>query len=1000
MRLLPLACAHITAAILLLQSICVIARNVTVFTQTNISAEYLTDPQLRLPFTSFIYIGPGENATEKPPATIRIAHLSDINSTTTSTSGSSSAAPISKRHFSRRSSVVRRSDDNTGFNVPYANGSSHYYGNGTSASSSPYPTASSHRYINSTWNSNSTVSEVSPPPLNGSAIPRNNASSIPNSPFTNVSSHSNSSDNSLEAAATILYIQHLANFTIPEAINSPNGIAWHSTFIKEINDTTLEPEQLMRTWGAGVLADIWEMVAREVDKRYWIPIADENVYILKLLERWGMTDSPGAQSFGKQYNSWRALTEGIDLVKNVKVNAMRIDMADTYTGRVYHNSLNDALQKGLNDIKNPSVPIRSVEFLGKAGNPNPLLTKALQPMDSAGSLHGASNLVPKGTTAVSASKVYETKVSFVRKGGIYSTLSVISEKAATYLNELVRVFATTICIIDFVNGNYVGGALGLVGVAFASILPMIFSNPVGVLFGTFIGILFFILPSVLKNDDDGKSRPHLNNTEIIQFNFFGDYKHTGNEKCAKEHPGCVASYGPGIIAMSWKWEWFDAVAFMIWANEGLTMTIPDMANAFGPPLSFDQSLGTNKSYVAQITCGNNIDTRLTTGRMNSKQWTHGNPNFCAHPTYHLNRSMIMLPRINRTAADVYNDIIDKDGGSCKIINNADNPVTVPNYGIVIQGLPVAIACGINSTAPGLNVMDGSAARANVTGTATGTPAISISTSSTSSSSSTSLPSNTATTTITSTGPDSGAKTISLPGPLASASALPSGWSPGSQSTDGRDGEGYVPPPAPKAFENPLNTTNAACFTTDTLTTPYCLPNGTYDKQAGGYGFNSVKTMSATFPQGASINVRFIEAMTTTWYTKSSTFNTNQTRNAKSSFAKAMYNMQALSFDVLIPDRPYPPMACLYTAKNFKGDVKCYGMGGGNLTDPAAATAQSVGILGGATVNLYPQYYGDTGGLAFTVSIGDTSSIPYGVNGSFDGNLKGMWVSNAIDYITK
>ena len=245
-----------------------------------------------------------------------------------------------------------------------------------------------------------------------------------------------------------------------------------------------------------------------------------------------------------------------------------------------------------------------------------------------------------------------------------------------------------------------------------------------------------------------------------------------------------------------------------------------------------------------------------------------------------------------------------------------------------------------------------------------------------------------------------AKTVSLPSPLSSIDALPSGWSPGSLSTDGRDGEGYVPPPAAKAFVKPLYPGNSACFTTDTMKDSFCLPNGTYDAQAGSFNFTSTKTMSASFPKGGSIIVRFVEALTpAVLFDKTSQFTTNQTSNAKSSFAQGMARMQKLSFDVLIPNVKPPPVACFYSQKNYKGDAMCYGLGGGNITDPALQNSASVGIVGGATVTMYPQYYGDTGGLAFTVSVSDVSSIPYGVNGSFDGTIKALWVSDTISYIT-
>ena len=906
--------AYLIATIELVSLVSLVnARDVTVFTQTNVSAEYLTDPKLNLPFTSFLYIAAGQNATLEPPATIRIAQLPSFDAL------------------------------------------------------------------------------------------------IPNSTYVNGSLQ--------DPDATLLYIQHLSNFSLPPAINSPNGLTWHANYIGDVNSTYLDPHVLMRTWGAGLLADVWQLLAMDFDKRYWIPLADENIFLLKLLDKWGATDNVGYQSYNRQLNSWKALTEGTAKSKQIRVNAMRIDMTTDGQGKVWQNAVNDIVDKGVEDAA--KTEIRSVDFLKLAQNPNHFVPKSLQPSDSASSLHGAQNLNPK--VPIKPNTVYETKVTFVRQSGVFSMLSVISEETATILNELVRVVAVTICIIDFIDGNYVGGALGLVGVAFATIFPLIFDNPIGVLFGTLIAILFFILPGAFKGEPAPPSTK--NNTEIIQSVFFGDKDHTGNEKCAKEHPGCVASYGPGVMALSFKWEWFDAIVFMIWANEGLTMTIPDMAKAFNSAFSFDEDVGKNQSAVAEISCGDHYGTHKELGRMNQWQWTAGDPYICNHPHFHLNRSNIILPRINRTAADVYNDIIDEDGGSCKIIDNADNPITVPNYGIQIQGLPVAIACGINATITGVNYVSGSQVAANVTGgsgtavtpssissswsssifsSISGDPASLVSSSNVLSATSsvqnmTNIPASSSVSSTTSKQTES-TETAS-PSTILTTTAVPSGWSPGSLSTDGRDGEGYVPPPPPKEFAKSLYPGNSGCFITDVIYDFFCLPNGTYDNQHGTYDFNSTKSLHVFFPPEASLVVRsYVPQGKMGMVEKTTTFKSNQSTDKDAPFAQSMKKMQGLSFDVLAPSIKVPPVVCLYTKEEYKGDVICLGVGGGNLTQGGGQVA-SVGILGGATVTLYPHAYGDPGGLAFTVSVPDVSTIPYGVNGSFEGLIQAVWVQENITYIT-
>ena len=60
------------------------------------------------------------------------------------------------------------------------------------------------------------------------------------------------------------------------------------------------------------------------------------------------------------------------------------------------------------------------------------------------------------------------------------------------------------------------------------------------------------------------------------------------------------------------------------------------------------------------------------------------------------------------------------------------------------------------------------------------------------------------------------------------------------------------------------------------------------------------------------------------------------------------------FDVLIPNVRPPPVACLFTEPEFRGDVTCVGLGGGNMTQGKLKVA-SVDILGGATVTLFPEW---------------------------------------------
>lgn len=78
------------------------------------------------------------------------------------------------------------------------------------------------------------------------------------------------------------------------------------------------------------------------------------------------------------------------------------------------------------------------------------------------------------------------------------------------------------------------------------------AGPVGLFVGAVVGLLFAIIPGLFKK----VNKPSTSKiTEIVQFAFFGDMTHTGNEKCndnlvsAGQTPNCTAVYGPGALAV-------------------------------------------------------------------------------------------------------------------------------------------------------------------------------------------------------------------------------------------------------------------------------------------------------------------------------------------------------------------------------------------------------------------------------------------------------------------
>ena len=887
------------------------SRDVALITQTNISAEFLTDPNLNLPFTSFLYISAGQNATESPPTTVRMAQFQDGNSTTG-------------------------------------------------------------------W-----------------------------------------------APPTVLVIEHTTNFTIPEAINAPNGVAWHSSYMGQYNESLQhgpwtgennqsveDTSQLMRTWGTGIVADLWELIAEEYDKQYVMKYepgkVDENILNKRILDKMGLGDGENARTFSKQISQTSSSFSG-DVMPEFSdassgtVTGTKIKMINSELGEIYDfdfsrpKTIGTAVGdvKGFENIKYSGATVSDPLKLPMRPA-YPLMRNSLQPTDDKASWRGSQAIVveERASSAPPCLRNLESRqcgksvptkseVTMVRQKGVYSTISLVSKRTALGLNLAVIGAAITYVIIDFIDGRYIGGAMGAVGVIVGSGTPMLpiweamdvatsaaifgaeeaavigTAGPMGVLLGTALAILFFILPGVFQ------MLPELpsinNNTEIIQYTFFGDKDHTGNEKCQKEHPGCIASYGPGIFNLTLEWEYVDAIFFMIWANKGLPITIPDAAMAFQHAISLDKNK--SSTAVAQITCGNYVGSHRVTDRWGNPAWSGLNPNKCNTPKFHLNRDLIMLPNINRTAASVYNDIIGSPGanggGSCKIIDHADNPVTIPNYGIVIKGLPVAITCGINVTAPAEENTDAEAPAEVLNATASAGTAVTRK-------------------------PPSPTDFLSRAGSVGTSSpgiltGLPPGSSPGNLSTDGRSGEGYTPPPPPSPFQNSLTPQNSGCFTASNFPNYFCLPNGTYDRQGGTFDFESERSTGLYFPAGSGVVLRYSLRSLHGIQQKSTESTTNLT-------TRSLALKDVKTFDLFIPpsSTPLPPLACLFTEVDYHGDVTCVGVGGGNMTSGASKVA-SVGIYGGATVTLYPKGYGDPGSQTFTVSVPDLATVPYGVNEA----LKGM-----------
>ena len=547
---------------------------------------------------------------------------------------------------------------------------------------------------------------------------------------------------------------------------------------------------------------------------------------------------------------------------------------------------------------------------------------------SAETNHPSEDIGDTGTTEART-------ISALRITEIYSDITVVARGLAVTAGIVGYALAPVFIILDFVNGNPVGGAYGIAGLLAGAAAASSIGGPVGWLFAGFIA-LFSILPGFFTQS--APQYPSANNTtEIIQYAMFGDKTHTGNEKCRAGtdgqpgNPNCTAVYGPGVLATSFKWNNFDPIAFLIQYNAGYPMSIPDIASAF-QIVDARSSDGADK--IATITCQappyvcHRFDCK---GRQ---------PHSCARATFALNRELITIPALNQTAGRIYDRIIPKPGGDCKLISNAGG-VDYTDYNLSLTGAPAAIACNLTAS---LNV----------------------------------------------------GGTVVLINDTNANNGLPAAFSsPGNASTDGSVHE--VAAPVATGFASGLDASTSVCL--DGTGGSMCFPNGTYDIQQGSLGFDSSKVDSLTLPHGAAltftipaIGIEHSPLRMVSW-----TYTTNQTPQDKA-FSTHMASITADSigprtFNILLPG-PSPPVVCLFTQLSYRGDVACYGPGTGGVGPQVANTPRSMSLHGSVTAWIYGQYYGDDGGQLISTDIPDLTAIPLGVAGTFDKMIKALWVIGA------
>ena len=565
-------------------------------------------------------------------------------------------------------------------------------------------------------------------------------------------------------------------------------------------------------------------------------------------------------------------------------------------------------------------------------------------------------------------------ISSVRIGGVASDLVVVLEETARAAGVAGIAVAPLFVILDFAQGNPVGGAFGAVGLFLGTLAVTAVEGPVGWLVGG-LAALFSILPSFFSKHTSAFPSAH-NVTEILQYAMFGDIHHTGNEKCREQNPNCTALYGPGVIGTSLKWDNFDPIAFLLQYNNGYAMSLPEIATAF---YIVDSSKpGDGADRIATITCQQQRSgcTRFSC--------PGADPSVCGKATFKLNRPLITLPVLNQTADKIYDRIIPKPHGDCKLINDMSE-THYTDYNITITGSPAAIACGVTASIdnpPSKNISSPSAQN------------FSSPTSQKLNNSFSENPSSPPSRNISSPFFRNSSGTVSLINdPSAYNGLSAASHSPANMSTDGSIHE--VAAPSPIGFTpNALNSTNAVCLSGSGGS--MCFPNGTYGIQTGIFGFDSSKVNSLSLPAGASLSFTVPAKgkprqalQLQTW-----TYKTNQPSGSPN-FANKFDAIAATAFgprtfNVLVPDGP--PVACLFSQPQYTGDMTCYGVGSGNVSANAVDVAQSLTLHGNANVWIYGKYYGDDGGAKVTVDTADLTTIPLGVDDNFNKKIKALWVT--------
>ncbi|KAI9800139.1 MAG: hypothetical protein M1833_003466 [Piccolia ochrophora] len=444
---------------------------------------------------------------------------------------------------------------------------------------------------------------------------------------------------------------------------------------------------------------------------------------------------------------------------------------------------------------------------------------------------------------------------------------------------------------------------------------------------------------------------------VIQYMLTGDKDKSGAEDCNKlkrengEEENCEVRMGPGYLALFFRWEFFDAVVFLLAANEGHSMSTAEIAE---------------EVYIIDKTIENDGDDQLLTLTCDTDTTNCGRkdcpisilpPEDCENPVMRLNRENARLPILEQSAAEIYPKVVD---GSCKMIQDPVDGVRMPAMGVNYTGRPAMVACDLPET--GFHDVENGIPPAYIRGNeqyslATGD--------------------------AMEEGDDTDSQAPGSANPVEGGT-LYSYTSPEGTTTDGSTDRAFEPVPYAKEFER-LNPSNSVCISGDGGGA--CFPSGRFQVHQGDMGFNQALANKLEMPLGASLTIESRKIIIIG----------NKTPENKD-FALAMAalakeredNKDKGFFMVDIPASINPPNVAFCLETEGLGDCFILGVGADWFTAAGQNRVKSFVSGGGARGWVYADYLGSKLGMEIPSGEGVGGRVDDLTHEGFKG---GSWSEN-------